>query len=70
MTLTAYLTGGPHGGRAVDLPMLEELPAALEVKTESGTVPYQRVGNSAEYRPATVLARSATGGGKKGEAGA
>ncbi len=64
MTLIAFLIGGPHGGRTVDLPMLEQLPAALEVKTESGTVPYQRVGNTADYRPATVLARSTGGKGK------
>jgi len=52
--LTAHLRGGAGDGRVVPIP-LEQLPADIEYKTESGTVPYQRVGSTSEYRPATVL---------------
>ncbi len=52
--LTAHLRGGAGDGRVVPIP-LEQLPADIEYKTESGTVPYQRVGSTAEYRPVTVL---------------
>ncbi len=52
--LTAHLFGGAGHGRSVDIP-LERFPDRLDFVVASGTVPYQRVGYTAEYRPATVL---------------
>ncbi len=52
--LTAYLIGGAGHGRSVDIP-LEQFPQRLDFVVASGTVPYQRVGHTSEYRPATVL---------------
>ncbi len=54
MVLFAQLSGGAAHGRRVEMP-LEALPDAIEWVTEFGRVPYQRVGHTAEYRPATVL---------------
>jgi hypothetical protein len=63
---TAYLRGGRGDGRDVEMP-LEELPELLDYVDAAGTVPYQRVGNTAEYRPATVLDKlAAPKGSRKG----
>lgn len=61
-SLTAYLAGGTGHGRTVDLP-LDSYPQLLDFVTGAGTVPYQRVGYTAEYRPCTVLDKLAPSNG-------